>query len=152
MKRGAPASANAISLLAVGEFGDTPLLHRAEMHRLHKIVGRLHQCVVAARPERREPVARDAAAGEVDVVMDGQPRKQCGNLVGASQPPADPLIGRKVGHVLAEKPDGAGGRRKITGDAVEQGGLAGAIGAEHGAPFAGTHRQCDVSQGGERAK
>ena len=57
-----------------------------------------------------------------------------------------------MGDVLAEEPDGAGSRRKIAGDAVEQRGLAGAVGAEHGAPLARTHGQRHVGQRGERAE
>src|SRR3982074_2692924 len=92
---------------------------RREMHRFDKVIGRLHQRVVDARPKRREAAARDAAAGKVDVVVNGEPGEQSGNLVGAAQAAADAFERREVGDVLAEETDGAGGRRKIPGDAVE---------------------------------
>ena len=155
MKRGAPGERERdfqLALLTVGELGDAALLHRGQMHRLDQIVGRLHQRVVAARTKRREAAARNAAAGKVDVVVNGEPRKQRGNLIGAPKAAADALKGRKVGHVLAEESDRAGGRRKIAGDAVEERGFAGAVGAEHRAPLAGAHRQRDVGQRRERTE
>src|SRR6202790_2633990 len=133
-----------LALLTVGELGYPATLHRGQMHRLDQIVGRLHQRVVAARPKWREAAARNATAGEVDVVVNVQARKQRGNLIGAPKAAADALIRRKVGHVLAEEADRAGGRGKIAGDAVEQRGLPSPVGAEHRAPLAGTYRQRHV--------
>ena len=122
------------------------------MDRLHEIFGRVHQRVVLTGAEEREAPARDAAAGEVDVVVDGEAGKQRGDLVGPAQAAADALVGREVRDVLAEEADGAGGRREIAGDAVEQRGLAGAVRAEHGAPLAGAHGNGDVGERRERAE
>ncbi len=122
------------------------------MHRLHEIVGRVHQGIVLSRTQKREASARDAAAGEIDVVLYGEAREQRRDLVGPAQPAADALIGREVRDVLAEETDGAGGGREVAGDAVEQRGLAGTVGAEHGAPLAGTHGDGDVGQRGERTE
>jgi hypothetical protein len=60
-----------LALLAVSEFGDAPLLDRRQMHRLDQIVGRLHQCVIGARSDRREAAARNAAARQIDIVLNG---------------------------------------------------------------------------------
>ena len=57
-----------------------------------------------------------------------------------------------VGHVFAEETDPPRGRRKIAGDGVEQRGLAGAVGAEHGAPLAGADPKVDVGERDERAE
>src|SRR6201998_228991 len=78
-----------LTLLTMGEFGDPALFHRGQMDRLDQIVGRLQQHVVAARPKWREAVARNTTAGQIDVVEDGQPRKQRGNLIGAPKAAAD---------------------------------------------------------------
>ena len=116
------------------------------------VLGGMHQRVVAARTKQRKASARNAAAGEIDIVVHRQAGEQRGNLVGAAQAAADALVGRKVGDVLAEEADGAGGRREIAGDAVEQRGLARAVRAEHRAPLAGPHRHGHVGQRGERAE
>ena len=122
------------------------------MHGLHEVLGRLHQRVVAARAQQREAPARDAAAGEIDVVEHRQAGEQRRDLVGAAQAAADALMRREMRHVLAEEADRAGGRGEIAGDAVEQRGLAGAVRAEHGAPLARPHRERDVGQRRERAE
>src|SRR5580698_979279 len=57
-----------------------------------------------------------------------------------------------MSNVLAEEADRAGGGRKVAGDAVEQRGLAGTVGAEHGAAFAGTYGDGDVGERGQRAE
>src|SRR5258708_6364467 len=141
-----------LALLTVGEFGDAALFHRGQMYRLHQIVGRLHQRVIAVRPKRREAAARNATAGEVDVVVNGEPRKQRGNLIGTAEAAADALIGWKGGHVLAAEPYRAGGRWKIAGDAVEQRGRSGAVGTEPRAPLTGAYRQRDIAQRPQRAQ
>ena len=155
MKRGAPASASAISSWRCWPWlssRDELVLHVGQVHGLHEVLGRLHQPVVAARAQQREAPARDAAAGEIDVVDHRQAGEQRRDLIGAAQAAPDALVRREVRHVLAEEADGAGGRGEIAGDAVEQRGLAGAVRAEHGAPLARAHRQRDVGQRRERAE
>ncbi len=46
----------------------------------------------------------------------------------------------------------AGGRREVAGDRVEQRRLAGAVRAEHRAPFAGRDPQIDVGERDQRAE
>jgi hypothetical protein len=56
------------------------------MDRLNEVLRRLHERVIAARPNEREAAARDAAAGEIDVVEHGEAGKQRRYLIGAAQP------------------------------------------------------------------
>jgi hypothetical protein len=123
-----------------------------QVHGLYQRLRRMHKRVVPARPQQREASARNAAAGEIDVVLHGKPSEQRGNLVGAAQAAADALIGREMRDVLAEEADGAGGGREVPGDAIEQRGLAGAVGPEHGAPLTRAHGDGDVGERGQRAE
>src|SRR5207244_8091028 len=100
----------------------------------------------------REACARDAAAGEIDIVLHREAGKQCGNLVGAAQAAPNALIGRKVGNILAEEADGARRRQKVAGDAIEECGLASAIRTEYRAALARSHGNSDVGESRERAK
>ena len=59
---------------------------------------------------------------------------------------------REVGDVFAKEPDRSRGRQKVAGNAVEERGLAGAVGAEHRAPFARFDRQGDVVERGQRTE
>jgi len=122
------------------------------MHRLDQRFGCMHKCVVRARAQRRKSSAGNAAAGEVDIVPHRQAGEQRRYLVGTAQAAPDTFVGREVGDVLAEEADGAGGRRKIAGHAIEQRGLAGAVGAEHGAAFSRANREGDVGQRRKRAE
>ena len=141
-----------LALLAVAQFGDKLILHGGEVDGLHEVLGRIHQRVVAARPQQREAPARNAAAREIHVVDHRKAGEQRGDLIGAAQAPPDALVRREVRHVLAEEADRPGGRREVAGDAVEQRGLAGAVRAEHRAPLARPHGERDVGQCGERAE
>ena len=103
-----------------------------------------------ARRARRAAAEREAPAAhpadrEEEVVADGEVAEQQRGLVGAPQAPADALVGRQVGDVLAEEEDAAGRGRKVPGDRVEERGLAGAVGAEDGAALARGHRERDAS-------
>ncbi len=141
-----------LPLLAVRQFADQTVGHRFEMHERDQIGDRLHDRVAARGADEGETAARDAAAGEIDVLAHGQPREQaaksgrCGAARGGcARAAAD-------GHVLAEEAHGAGRRRKIAGHAIEQRRLAGAVRSEHGAALAGTDVQRDVGQRRERAE
>ena len=155
MKRGAPASASAISSWRCCPWASSATrccFHGGQMDGLHQRVGGMHQRVVHARAKRGEAPARDTAAGEIDIVLNRQAGEQRGNLVGAAQAAADPLIGREMGDVFAEEADRAGRGREVAGDAVEQRGLAGAVRAEDCAPFTWPHRDGDIGQRRERAE
>src|SRR5215475_4606801 len=96
-----------------------------------------HGCIGPARPDERKAPTRDTAASKEYAVADGEAPEELRDLVGAAQPAADALVRRKVGDVLAEEADAAGGRHEVAGDRVKQRCLAGAIGAQHRAPLAG---------------
>src|SRR5260370_38990448 len=116
-----------LTLLAVGEFRRQPGPDRREVNRLDQVFRRLDKRVIAARPDNRIPAARDAATREIDVVEDGNAGEERGNLIGAAQSATDSLVGRKCGHVLAEKSDRSRGWWKVAGDAVEKRRLACAV-------------------------
>ena len=59
------------------------------------------------------------------------------------------LVHRQSGDVLAGEDDAARARLEHAGDQVEDGGLAGAVGADDGANLAALHRQVDVVDGDE---
>ena len=104
-----------LALLAIGQFRHQPVLDRRQMDRLNQVLGGMDERVVAARPKERKSAARDATAGEVNVVEHRQAGKKGGDLIGPPQSAADSLLGRKVGHVLAKEADrsrrSAGSRR-----------------------------------------
>ena len=108
---------------------------------------------VARRPEEAEAVAGDAAHRQEEVVAHREVAEQERGLVRASQPHADALVGRQRGHVLTEESHPAPRGREVAGDDVEQRGLAGAVGADHGTALPHGDRERDVldrAQGAER--
>ena len=62
-----------LALLAIGEFRHQPVLDRGQMHRLNEVLGGMDERVVAARAEATKAPARDAAAGEIDIVEHHRP-------------------------------------------------------------------------------
>src|SRR5262249_399381 len=83
-------------------------------------------------------------------VADREATKELRYLVGAAQSPADALMGRQVGDILAEEADAAGGRHEIAGDGVEQCRLAGAVGAQHRTPLAAGNLHVDARNAAPR--
>ena len=55
--------------------------------------------------------------------------------------------GRVAGHIVAADAEGAPIQTEQGGDEVDEGGLAGAVGTEHGHHLAGVHRQGQPVQG-----
>ena len=118
MKRGAPAKRQRhleLALLAMAERGHRRFQHLVEMGQLRDPLRLRHGGVVAARPQQREPLPRDAAAGDKDAVDHREPTEQLRDLVGPPQAAPDPLMHRERGDVLAEEADppraSAGNRR-----------------------------------------
>src|ERR1700677_4289340 len=118
------------------------------MNRLDKGLGRVDERVITTRPNEGVTAARDPATSEIHVVDHAEAGKERRNLVGPTQPAADPLIGRKERHVFAEEANRSRGRGKVAGDAVEQRRLAGAVRTEDSAPLAGPNGERDVDQSG----
>ena len=102
--------------------------------------------------EQREAAARNAAAGEIDEIADAEAAEQLRYLIGAPQAAPDAFMHRQRGDVLVEEADAAGGRQEVAGDGVEQRRLAGAVGAEHGAPLAGRDPHADAGERHQRAE
>ena len=136
----------------MGQFADQAVLLVGQMHSLDQHFRGMHQCIVGAGPDQRETVSRNTAAGEIDVVHHAQSGEERGYLVGAAQAPANALVRREDRHILAEEADQTRRREKIPGDAVEQRGLACAVRAENGSPFARFHRKRDVRDSGQCAE
>ena len=61
-------------------------------------------------------------------------------------------MGRKAGDLLAVKQYPAGRWGKIPGDAIKQGGFAGAVGAQDSAPLTGPDPQVDGVQRHQRTE
>src|SRR5262249_13918116 len=60
-------------------------------------------------------------------------------------------VGRESIDPLVAEPDGAGGERGVSGDRVEERGLARAVGPDDGPDLAGLDAQGDAGYGGEAA-
>ena len=105
--------------------------------------GRPHQRVVL----RHDQILQHRHAGEQADVLEG-PRHL--------RPLRDPKIvhplEQKARAVLMRERDPAFGRLVEAGDAVEQGGLAGAIGADDGGDVARLGREAEIADGGETAE
>ena len=74
------------------------------------------------------------------------------DLEAASHAEAGVLFGRGAGDVVALEADGAGGGREVAGDAVEEGALAGAVGADEADDVALRHGQAGAVDGAEGAE
>src|SRR6267142_1534384 len=105
-----------------------------------------------ARTQETVAPARHPAHGQEQVVPDREIPEQERGLVGAAQTHADALVRWHRGHVLAEEADPPGGGREVTGDCVEQGGLAGAVGPDESPALARGDRERDVLDRLERAE
>src|SRR4030095_10980331 len=99
-----------------------------------------------------ETAAASPAHREIKIVEYREIAEQKRDLIGPPQSAPYALMRRQGGDVLAEEPHGPGGRHEIAGDGVEQGGLAGAIGAEDGAALSGPDREIDAVERHQSAK
>jgi hypothetical protein len=91
--------------------------------------------LLLAHERQAEPLGQHARAhvavlGHQDVVEDAQARKQLHVLEGARDPQSRDLIGPAVRDVVIEEVDAPAGGPVEAGDAVEDGRLAGAVGAD----------------------
>ena len=125
-----------LALLAVRQGSDRRVADGFEPHALERrSVARCDASVARGRRKLKRPLATPRTARKRLSRTDRFAKQQRG-LVGATQALPDPLVRRQLGDVLAEEMDAPGGRRKVAGDCVEEGRLAGAVGAENRAPFA----------------
>ena len=90
--------------------------------------------------------AAEQRAGR-DILQDGHPRKRLHDLEGAGEPAARRLERALRRHVLALKPDAAGGRPMHAGHQIDQRGLAGAVRADQRDDLALLQREAQVVDG-----
>ena len=90
--------------------------------------------------------------GGEDVLEHGHAAEGARNLVGAREPPPAALGGRDFGHVLAEKPHPAAGRRMGADQDAEQGRLAGAVRPDDADRLAGVDGKVDPVEHHEGAE
>ena len=135
-----------LALLTMRQFADESIGNRFEVNERDEIRHRLHDGVARPRADEREAAARDAAAGQINVLANGEVGEQQRDLVGATKSAADAFVRRQPCHVLAEKTHRSRRRRKIAGHAIEQRRFAGTVRSEHGAPLARPHAERDIDQ------
>src|SRR5581483_5625436 len=90
--------------------------------------------------------------GDFQVFADRQFRKHFGDLEGSRDAFPDPPHRELAGNVLAVENDLPGGLGQEAADQVEEGGLAGAVRADHCAQFAGLNGHRYVVDGHEAAE
>ena len=135
--------------LAVGERARRRASPRAQPHRLEQAPRPLHRGrLQPAHPRRPHQASHEAfllvlLEERQQVLQGGEPREHAHQLEGASDAePRDPMRGG-AGHVLAAEEHPAAVGRQIAGHAVEQRGLAGAVGADQAHELARLHREVD---------
>src|SRR5207253_749451 len=101
---------------------------------------------VRVRPvmAQHRPVVVAGLAGDPDVLEDGRAGQDVGDLVGAGDRLARDGVGRQPRDVLAVEHDPAARRAEHAGQAVEEGGLPGAVWADDPADLAPRHGNADV--------
>jgi hypothetical protein len=102
-----------------------------------------------AKPQQRrgDPVADVDVAAEQQVVQDGEVLEQLDVLEGAGDARAGDAVGLLANQLAAEEADGAPLRPVQARQAVEQRGLAGAVGPDDGEQLAGPDLEGDGPQG-----
>ena len=98
MKRGAPDSASAISSWRCWPWlsiGDRRLQDVVEMDGVSDRSRLRHRRVLLRRPQQREAMARNAAAGDENAVDDRQAAEQLADLIGPAQAAPDPFLDRE---------------------------------------------------------
>ena len=108
----------------------------------------------SGQPEQAagDPVADVAVLGDEEVLEDGEAADEADVLEGAADAADRALVGPQVGHVLAADADVARGRRVEAGHAVEERGLAGAVGADEADDLVLVDGEADVLQGLQAAE
>ncbi len=142
-----------LALLAVRQRAQryrAAILHAGAFERLFHFVA-----LLAARravAEERVFPARESAHRKADVVLDGEPGKEVGDLEGAAHAPGGALMRAAPRDVAAAERHAPGRDRHFAGDGVEERRLARAVRADDGAALTGRHGQRDVVHGAQRAE
>ena len=117
-------------------------------HRL----GLVHDVGKGAVVAQHAPAMAARLRGDADVFQHARVGQDVGDLVGAGDPLLRDPVGRQPGDVIAVEQDPAGGRPQHAGQAVEEGALAGAVRADHGADLVAPDREIDPVQRGQPAE
>jgi hypothetical protein len=136
-------------LLAVREIRREAVPEVDDAQVLEKLVrpsGRLRALTSDEPPEQG---AVTLLGREQHVLEHSHLREQLDQLERARDPAAMHPVGAEPRDVLALEPDVAAGRAKDPGDAVEQRGLAGSVGADHPEKIARLHAQAHPAQRGK---
>ena len=101
---------------------------------------------------RRRPLAgAAAAAGDLEVLLDGEAGEDAAALGDEGDPGPGDLVGRAPGEVAALEADAAGGGAEQAHDGGQEGRLAGAVAAQEGDRPALADGQVDAVQDGAAA-
>ena len=141
------------ALVAVREHGGGRIGHTGEPHARNRLVGgRGRPAQHAAAAEELPAPAIPRLGRNAHVLAHGQGGKDVAELEGARDSLLRHLMDRHSGDVLAGEDHLPSARLEHAGDQVEDGGLAGAVGPDHGANLAGLHRQVDAIDGHQGAE
>ena len=133
--------------LAVAEFARMDVGEVGQLHRLERLVDLLGGGVAtAAGPDDvgQERVPPRAIGGDQQVVANGEVLEQLERLERPDQPELGPRVGAQAGEVGPVEGDVALGDRREAGDGVDEGGLAGTVGADQADQLAGLAGEVDV--------
>ena len=138
-----------VALLAVGQVGGQLPVLVAEPHRLQHGVGAVEHVGERAVVAQEAPGVPPRLGGDAHVLEHGRAGQDIGDLVRARHAlPGDAIRGQP-GDVLPVEHDAPARRPEHAGQAVEEGGLAGAVGADDGADLALLHGHRHVVERGE---
>ena len=141
-----------IALLAVREVGPQFVFLVAEAHRLEHRAGPLDDIAVGAMVAEEAPGVMAGLDGDAHVLEDGRPGQDVGDLVRAGDGLARDAVGSQPGDVLAVEDDAPSRRAEHSGEAVEEGRLAGAVGPDDGPDLATGHGHAHVVESAQPAE
>lgn len=139
-----------LALVAMRQVGGRLVAPVFEPHARQQHVGALdqHPIILPAAPETDLPRSlRAGLQGEPQVLMDGQPGEQLGQLEGTAQARMQARGDAQAGQVAPAQPHGTRAGAQLPRYEVEVGGLAGAIGADDGRERARRIARADVLDG-----
>ena len=141
------------------ELGDELVPERAEAHQLDQVVDRERDVGLRLAHRRCREKRRDVVAHfdvpfepERDVLRDRQRREDLRVLEGAAETDRCATLGGPLGDIGLTDEDVATLRRQVTGDDVEDRGLAGAVGADETQDLALVHGERHVVNRGDTAE
>ena len=122
-----------------------------QFERVLDLLGQARDAVEAAEQVEPELAAQFGERGDDEVLAHGQAAEQLVDLVALGQAELADVGDVHAGDVAALEDDLAGGRRDLAGQHLEEGGLAGAVGADDAAQLAVVDGEVDVAVGDQAA-